>query len=202
MKRGVVQRYWDSNAFLGWLNKDPGRWDICDQILADAEAGKCEIVTSTVTWTEVFWMRSAPPRTSPILQPDQVRAIKDLFGKSFVIAADLDRVTAELARDLLFTFAQSHGLTPKDALHLATAIKTKARGGVEWFDTWDGPLSQLTGQLTKVEKLQEKGSGADLYIGVPLIAPRLPLAPTEPSRIVRPPEAKRRGGPSDGETTH
>lgn len=201
MKR-IVQRYWDSNAFLGWLNKDPACWDICDQILADAEAGKCEIVTSTVTWAEVFWVKPAPPRTSPILKPDQVRAIKDLFGKSFVIAAELDRITAELARELLFTFAQSHGLTPKDALHLATAIKSKARGTVEWFDTWDHPLSQLTGQLTKVEQLQEKDSGADLYIGIPLIAPRLPLTPAEPPRIVRSPEATRRERPSNGETTH
>ena len=39
--------------------------------------------------------------------------------------------------------------------------------------------NNATGQLGKVEQLQEKGSGADLYIGIPLISPRLPLREVE-----------------------
>lgn len=42
----ISERYWDSSAFLGWLNKRPDRYDACDQILADAEAGKLRIVCS------------------------------------------------------------------------------------------------------------------------------------------------------------
>jgi predicted nucleic acid-binding protein len=171
------QRYWDSSAFLGWLNKEPETFDVCDQILADAEAGKCQIVTSTVTFAEVFWVKPTP-RAGTLPTADQIRAIKDLFGKSFVIPAELDRLTALLARDLLFTFAQSYGLKPMDALHLATAIKSRSRGDVECFDTWDEPLGKLNGQLVKVEQLQDKGSGADLYIGIPPISKRLPF--TEP----------------------
>jgi predicted nucleic acid-binding protein len=165
-------RYWDSNAFLGWLNKDDDKHDVCDQIITAAEAGRYKIVTSTVTYTEVFWIKS-PDRRSRVPLDDQVKAITELFGKSYVVPAELDRVTAELARDLLFQFADSHGLKPPDALHLATAIKAKARGVVECFDTWDGPLSKLTGQLVKVDRLKDKDSGADIYIGIPPISARL-----------------------------
>lgn len=173
-------RYWDAAAFLGWLNKEPDRYDICDQILADAEAGKCQIVTSTATFAEVFWHKPAPPRNIVLPSAAQIVAIKDLFGKSFIVPAELDRPTALLARDLLFTFAQSHGLKPMDAIHLATAIKSRARSGLACFDTWDSPLSRLNGELHRVEQLQESGAGADLYIGIPTgIAQRLPLTPAD-----------------------
>lgn len=174
----ISERYWDSSAFLGWLNKRPDRYDACDQILADAEAGKLRIVTSTVTFCEVYWHKPAGPHDAPIPSNDQIRAIKELFARSYILPAELDRATAELARDLLFTFAQSHGLKSVDALHLATAIKSRARGNVECFDTWDVPVSRLNGEFSKVEQLQAKNSGADLFVGLPRIPPRLPFRAT------------------------
>ena len=69
-----MKRYWDSNAFLGWLNKEPHCFDVCDGIIRDARSGKCRIVTSTITFAEVFWVRGGAPKQ------EQVNAIKNLFG--------------------------------------------------------------------------------------------------------------------------
>ena len=52
----LFDRYWDSNAFRP--QKAPGRFLPCDAIIKAAERGECRIVTSTLTWSEVFWMKT------------------------------------------------------------------------------------------------------------------------------------------------
>lgn len=42
-------RYWDSNAFLGWLAEEPDKIDYCRPVIEAAEAGKVRILTSTLT---------------------------------------------------------------------------------------------------------------------------------------------------------
>ena len=76
----IPQRYWDSSAFLGWLNRRPERYDLCDQIIADAEASKCQIVTSTITYAEVFYIKPERPGEPPLLPEEKIRSIKELFG--------------------------------------------------------------------------------------------------------------------------
>jgi len=46
--------YWDASVFLAWLNKEEGRFYICDAILKAAEEGQVKIVTSAITLVEVF----------------------------------------------------------------------------------------------------------------------------------------------------
>lgn len=41
-------RYWDSNAFLGWLAEEPDKIDYCRPVIVAAEAGKVRILTSTL----------------------------------------------------------------------------------------------------------------------------------------------------------
>ena len=157
----LPQRYWDSNVFLGWLNNEQKCFDICNALIEDARSGKHRLVTSTLTYVEVFWIRGGLP------QPQQIDAIKALFGHSCIVPAELDHPTADLARELMFEFSQNDGLQAKDAVHLATAIRARALGNVECFDTWDGGLANLEGQLTRLERLQKADSGADLSIGIP-----------------------------------
>ena len=136
----------------------PGRFRACDAIVKASERGECRIVTSTITWAEVFWMRT---KTS---QDAQIETIDDLFGKSWVVPIELDKHIAQLSRELLYSFAKNQGLTPKDAVHLASAIRARTIGAVECFDTWDRGLQALEGQLTKVRGLGSIDSGADLKI--------------------------------------
>ena len=138
----MTRRYWDSDVFLAWLNREPGRTQICDSILEDAKRGRCEVLTSTVTFTEVYYVKP-----STILKEAQIAAIKDLFAHSWIVPVFLDRLTAELARDLLFEFGKSEGLKPKDAIHLASAMRAAVLGKSEVFETWDSGLNNIGTQL-------------------------------------------------------
>ena len=56
----------------------------------------------------------------------------DFFKLSYIIPMSITRRIAEDSRDLVW----DHGIEPKDALHVATAIKAK----VDVFNTFDRPL--------------------------------------------------------------
>src|SRR3972149_8594039 len=60
-------RYWDSNAFLGWLNNEKGKAEKCEGVLNAAEEGKVEIVTSAWTLTEAIKRANliGSPRLTP-----------------------------------------------------------------------------------------------------------------------------------------
>lgn len=53
----VERRYWDSNCFLAWLQSEPGRDVMCQNVLALADRGQIEIVTSVFTLTEILRLR-------------------------------------------------------------------------------------------------------------------------------------------------
>ena len=149
----LPQRYWDSNAFLGWLNNEQECFGICNALIEDARSGKHRLVTSTLTYAEVFWIRGGLP------QPHQINAIKALFEHSWIVPAELDHPTADLARELMFEFSRNDGLQAKDAVHLATAIRARALGNVECFDTWDGGLANLGGAIDASGEASEGGFG-------------------------------------------
>ena len=50
-------RYWDSNAFLGWLAEEPDKIDYCRPVIEAAEAGSVRILTSALTIAEVLWIK-------------------------------------------------------------------------------------------------------------------------------------------------
>jgi hypothetical protein len=43
--------YWDSDAFLGWLQNEVGKADLCEGTIKRAEAREVLIVTSALTIT-------------------------------------------------------------------------------------------------------------------------------------------------------
>jgi predicted nucleic acid-binding protein len=128
-------RYWDSNAFLGWLKNEPDKASECETVLAAAEAGKIQIVTSALTLTEVIKMKGKTRITK-----DQEETIKAFFENEYIVVRDVDRFIAETARDLIWTHA---ALSPKDAIHIATAVRLK----LSVLDTFDGPLIKLSGKI-------------------------------------------------------
>lgn len=173
-----LQRYWDSDCFLNWLNRDPAHGPVCDAIIRECKAGQCQLVTSTVTFSEVFYIRN-DHQPIPLSKADQVQQITELFAYSWVVSVSLDKYVAELARDLLFEFG-SDGLKPPDAIHLASAIHSRAIGRVERFETCDGVLHAVGKQLARLKRLKEPHSGADIIVGPPTAQLWIPAGANEP----------------------
>lgn len=106
--------YWDSDCFLAWLQDEVEKTEICAHVLDECKAGKTRLVTSALTLAEVLALRGQRP--IPIERRLKVEAF---FKNSFIIVRSVTRRTAENARNYVW----EHGVAPKDAIHLATAIE-------------------------------------------------------------------------------
>lgn len=121
------RRYWDSDCFLGWLQAEEGKVEACRQVLNHAAAGEIEIVTSALTIAEVLNLRGHPP-----LAADRKKQVIDFFKRSYIVPVSITRRIAEDSRELVW----DHGIKPKDALHVATALY----GNIELLNTFDEDL--------------------------------------------------------------
>ena len=128
------RRYLDSDCFLGWLQAEDGKVELCKQVLTLASNGKVEIITSALTIAEVLNLRG-----HPAIKVDKKKQVIDFFKRSYIVPVSITRRVAEYSRDLVW----DHGIDPKDALHVATAILAK----VEVFNTFD---KKLIGNSLKV----------------------------------------------------
>ena len=127
MPERPARRYWDSDCFLGWLAEEADKVDACRQVLDIAERGDIQIVTSALTLSEVLLMRgrSAVPAS-------RRATVRGFFGRSYIVVVPIGREIAERSQDLVW----DHGIRPKDALHVASAIST----GLTLFNTFDNEL--------------------------------------------------------------
>lgn len=132
MKAEIV--YWDSCAFLAWLQADPGQAELCAGTLERAKAGEVGIVTSTLTLTEVLWTKGGPK-----LPAEKAGLLRQFFRLSYVRLHNVTRGVAEGAQDVVW----NHGIKPKDAIHIATALELKA----PTFETFDGDLLKKSGTI-------------------------------------------------------
>jgi len=147
------RRYWDSDCFLGWLQAEPDKEKHCQEVLEAADDGHVLIVTSALTIAEVLAMRGAPR----IPASDRAR-VEAFFRSDYIVIRNITRRVAEQARDYVW----DHGVDPKDALHVATAIDAH----LELLNTFDRPLLSKNGQL----------GNPSLKIEIPSwAAPKLPL---------------------------
>ena len=123
----LERRYWDSDCFLGWLQAEDGKVEPCRYVLNVAARGELEIITSALTIAEVLHIPGRQP-----IPADKRQQVIDFFKRSYIIPMSITRRIAEDSRDLVW----DHGIEPKDALHVATALKAK----VDVFNTFDKPL--------------------------------------------------------------
>ena len=130
-----MNRYWDSDCFLGWFLGEPDKLPYCQGVIQAAEAKKLKIVTSALTLTEVIKLKNHPS-----LRAEDEARIKAFFRNDFISLRNVDRFVAEYARELIWTY--SH-LNPKDSIHLATAIMIEA----DALNTFDDHLLRLDGQI-------------------------------------------------------
>lgn len=130
----IPRRYWDSSAFLGWLLPESEREDACNSVLQAAENGELEIVTSAFTLTEVIKLKGKPE-----LKKEHEGQIAKFFQREYIILRNVDRFIALAAQRLVW----DQGLTPKDSIHVATALRWK----IPVLDTFDDRLIALNGKL-------------------------------------------------------
>lgn len=152
-------RYWDSNAFLGWLAGETDKVPYCRPVLEAAQTGNLMIVTSALTIAEVLWLKGQQK-----IAPSQAKKIEDFFRHRWIVVREVDRFIAEDARQLVW----DKNVKPKDAIHLATALRQDVV--LDQFDTFDHGLIKLSRAL----------GDPPLVIGYPSLPPKLPFeAPDE-----------------------
>jgi len=145
----VRYRYWDSCVILGWLKAEPDKVADCQAGIRLAEKGDLTIVTSALTIAEVLRLKGE----TPIPKADRAK-VRGFFENEYIAIYDLDRTVAEKAQDVVW----DHGVKPKDAIHVATALTTGRSLAIEQLDTFDEGLIQLSGKV---------GGEPPLKIGLP-----------------------------------
>lgn len=141
--------YWDSDAFLGLLQAEPGKAELCEGTLVRAQAGEVLIVTSALTMAEVLWMKGAPR-----VSKNKADILRRFFRRSHIRVRNVTRSIAEAAQDLVW----NHQIKPKDAIHVATALEAK----VQALETFDEDLIGKSGN-----------------VGSPPLVIRKPIAPPQ-----------------------
>lgn len=133
-------RYWDSNLFLGWHNEESDKVKSCGAIIHEAQGGKIAIVTSALTIAEVVWIRGEPR-----LPKQTAERIRAFFAHKYIAVRDLDRRIAEFAQRVVWDY----GITPKDAIHIATALDvlTELKAEFDQYDTYDEDLIKKSGVI-------------------------------------------------------
>jgi len=129
-------RYWDSSCFLAWLKPEPARYDACKEVLRAAEQGQVQIVTSTISLTEVIKLNKGPIQ----IPHEAEKAISAFFKQEYIVLLQLTRFIGEAARALIWAYP---ALRPKDAIHAATAMKANALD----LHTFDKDFLPLDGKL-------------------------------------------------------
>lgn len=126
--------YWDSDAFLGWLQAEKGKVELCQGTLDRAKAGEVVIFTSALTLSEVLWMKGAPKVTK-----DKATTVRRFFRHSYIRVRNVTRAISESAQDLVW----DESVKPKDAIHVATALDAK----VAALETFDEGLLKKSGKI-------------------------------------------------------
>lgn len=126
--------YWDSDAFLGWLQAEPGKSELCAGTLKRADQGEVLIFTSALTIAEVLWMRGAP-----MIPKGKAEILRKFFRRSYFRIRNVTRKISEDAQDLVWT----QNVRPKDAIHVATALDAH----VAALETFDENLLGKTGTV-------------------------------------------------------
>jgi predicted nucleic acid-binding protein len=142
--------YWDSATFLAYFQQEEGRHQLCQGTLERAEAGEVGIITSALTIAECLWLRGQVP-----IPKNRAEILRKFFRKSYIRVRNVTRNTSELAQDVVW----DHGIRPKDAIHVATAIEAK----IGIIETFDEPFIKKSGM-----------------IGGQMIVIRKPIAPAQP----------------------
>lgn len=130
----VERIYWDTDAFLGHLQGESGKVDLCAGTLERMERGEVVIFTSALTIAEVLWRRNGPK-----LPKKKATILRKFFRRQGFRVRNVTRQIAETAQDIVW----NHNVMPKDAIHVATALAE----GIPILETFDRGLLAMSGKL-------------------------------------------------------
>lgn len=130
----VERIYWDTDPFLGWLQNEKGKVELCNGTLKRAQAGEVLIVTSALTLAEVLWRKGGPK-----LPEEKLVLLRKFFRRSHIRVVNVSRAIAEEAQDVVMNY----NVRPKDAVHVATAI----HHNIDVLETFDEKLLAQSGQI-------------------------------------------------------
>ena len=132
--------YLDSSVFFAHVKREeikcPGglwRWEVAYGILKDAETGIYKVFTSTVTLAEVRRIKVKNEE----LDENELEAVRKLFEHEYIQPIEVNREIGEKAQRL----GAKYGISPMDAIHLATAIWWEC----DVFLYWDKALAAALG---------------------------------------------------------
>ena len=140
--------YWDSDAFLGWLQNEAGKEALCRATFERADKGEIILVTSALTIAEVLWMRN-----SPKISKDKATLVRRFFRRSYIKIRGVTRSIAERAQDVVW----DNDIRPKDAIHVATALDAKCIA-LETFDIALINKSGILGLTIRTPQPSKQGS--------------------------------------------
>jgi predicted nucleic acid-binding protein len=116
----VFRIYWDTCAWLGFLNGEADKRRELEIVYTNARNGHYELWTSTFSMVETRRLKAEEHDAKP-LSPENLKKIIDLFKQPFVKPIPLAVDIADHARDLWRT---TKGLGKyQDAIHLASALR-------------------------------------------------------------------------------
>jgi hypothetical protein len=138
---------WDSDAFLGWLQAEPGKAELCAGTLKRADLGEAIIFTSALTIAEVLWMRGAPT-----IPHDKADIVRRFFRRSYFRIRNVTRHIADDAQDLVWT----QGIRPKETLSMLPQRWMHVR--------WPWRLSTLSFSRSREQSAIRRCSFGGLYL--------------------------------------
>ncbi len=128
--------YWDACVFLSYINGVAGRLPIIDDLLARSGSADHQIITSTLSITEVAFADKEKQNNS--LDATTEKLIDSLWNdRDKVKFIEVHQIVQHKARQIMReAMTRGWNLKAADAIHLASAAINKATR----FHTYDGPL--------------------------------------------------------------
>jgi len=114
---------------MAFLNKDEAYDKQAKMIMEAALANKIQLVTSTFTQAELFYIKDNSTSTVQKTEEKQEEIISTLFDSPWLILASYEREEALLSRQL----SREYKISAMDSIHIATAIRVDAK----YFHTTD-----------------------------------------------------------------
>lgn len=122
-------RAWDSDALIGWIGQESDKQADCEPVIRACERGEVRLVVSALAQAEVLKLGRGHDRVPRSAQ----ERIDRFFANPYIVTRNVDPATSRLARELHW----DHNIDPKDAVHVATALRAP---GVTVLESFDGGL--------------------------------------------------------------